>query len=971
MRAELALLAGDPGAALDALGRAADARRRRPRRRSRIRASRRSPATRASRRSPPGRRRRRRPSRCRPRSRRPVAAGLGANTAWDPGEERLVPRFAFAPAPDGAGAAAAAEDRRARDPARALAAAAAPPATTATSTTTATAATRRSTPAAHPQLAHVVYGPAARAADLDYGLADRLLFDGPTLGNSSTAITAGAALALAAARGADRARRHRPAPALAERGANQLYVYPAHRDWTPERGDLFPANTPYLLVSRGSSGSDRPFLEALALILAAFRPDTKARLVEEGLVVPTVQMVFRRSLQLGHLARGLPRRRRPPGGLRRHRDQRRPHGEPRQRRSPPTPSRRRCASRCSRRTSGSRASTSSATASPSSSSTPRPPSPGSGASKAGRRSILVSAAETRDPNGRALAFDWRLLAGRPGEGPRSSRSATASTARITLDWHDPFPVSEDDPTADRPHRRRGLRLERRPRQRPGDPQLVLPADRDRSTPTPRRDPDADPGGGRRGSSRSTTPTRAAPRPTPTRSSCRAPTGATNSPPTRPAASPAGPATARAATPRPSPPTARRILDRDAAGAPVPRRGRRLPARPRRRRPARRRGAFHRRLSRLSGRPRPLSAHDPSSRSPSSSRPTTAKPRSSRRSRACWRRAGATSSSSSSTTARRTARWRPRARVADPRLRVIAAPKNLGAAGARNLGAAEARGDWIAFQDSDDEWLPKKLEKQMARLLAPDAGLPRRLLRPADPRLARRDARRAAAAALPRPTPELTAVDGDILAQLLIGNLISTQTLVVRRDRFAALGGFDPETTPIEDWDFVIRLAADGADRLRRRAAGAAALLGRTRSPATAPARSPRPSAWSRRTPPPTPGTAQALAEQCYRIAGGHRQLGDLAAARAWLARARRADPAAAQALGDEPRPRRGPPARRRPGLLAGGRGRILSASGGDPPIGSTSPARRPANNRLSNHVDRRGSTASHPVTRGRPPRSPP
>ena len=32
-------------------------------------------------------------------------------------------------------------------------------------------------PAAHPQLAHVVYGPAARAADLDYGLADRLLFE--------------------------------------------------------------------------------------------------------------------------------------------------------------------------------------------------------------------------------------------------------------------------------------------------------------------------------------------------------------------------------------------------------------------------------------------------------------------------------------------------------------------------------------------------------------------------------------------------------------------------------------------------------------------------------------------------------------------------------------------------------------------------------------------------------------------------
>lgn len=59
---------------------------------------------------------------------------------------------------------------------------------------------------------------------------------------------------------------------------------------------------------------------------------------------------------------------------------------------------------------------------------------------------------------------------------------------------------------------------------------------------------------------------------------------------------------------------------------------------------------------------------------------------------------------------------------DPRVRLVRHPTNMGAAAARNTGVAEARGSFIAFQDSDDEWLPGKLERQMAALQgAPRAG----------------------------------------------------------------------------------------------------------------------------------------------------------------------------------------------------------------------------------------------------------
>jgi hypothetical protein len=52
-------------------------------------------------------------------------------------------------------------------------------------------------------------------------------------------------------------------------------------------------------------------------------------------------------------------------------------------------------------------------------------------------------------------------------------------------------------------------------------------------------------------------------------------------------------------------------------------------------------------------------------------------------------------------------------VNDPRLRLIVNPYSSTAAGARNAGVDHATGEWIAFLDDDDEWLPNKLERQIA------------------------------------------------------------------------------------------------------------------------------------------------------------------------------------------------------------------------------------------------------------------
>ena len=154
---------------------------------------------------------------------------------------------------------------------------------------------------AFPQLTRVEYSEQAKKRSLHHGLQAHFLFAHPTIGNSSTALTAGPFWrsqprhALTNPRG--------PLVLLTQYLSNHLYVYPEHRDHDVGRdgadgkghGDVIPANTPYMIISQGSSGSDVPFLNAAAATLAAFRPDVKRKLIQSHLLMPTVQMIFRMS----------------------------------------------------------------------------------------------------------------------------------------------------------------------------------------------------------------------------------------------------------------------------------------------------------------------------------------------------------------------------------------------------------------------------------------------------------------------------------------------------------------------------------------------------------------------------------------------------------------------------------------------------------------------------------------------------
>jgi glycosyltransferase involved in cell wall biosynthesis len=134
---------------------------------------------------------------------------------------------------------------------------------------------------------------------------------------------------------------------------------------------------------------------------------------------------------------------------------------------------------------------------------------------------------------------------------------------------------------------------------------------------------------------------------------------------------------------------------------------------------------------------------------------------------------------------------------DPRIRYIRHERNRGGSAARNTGIKAARGEYIAFQDSDDEWLPEKLSKQMQVFAngSIEAGVVyTRLWRIKDGKK------------VYTPSADLTQIQGNIHNKLLRGNFVATPTAVVRKECFERAGMFDEQLPRFQDWDLFIRIS---------------------------------------------------------------------------------------------------------------------------------------------------------------------
>jgi GT2 family glycosyltransferase len=118
----------------------------------------------------------------------------------------------------------------------------------------------------------------------------------------------------------------------------------------------------------------------------------------------------------------------------------------------------------------------------------------------------------------------------------------------------------------------------------------------------------------------------------------------------------------------------------------------------------------------------------------------------------------------------------------------------GVAAARNAGVRAAQGNYIAFLDSDDFWLPQKLERQIDFMLRAGAAISQ-----TDEVWVRNGVR-------VNPRNKHRKPSGDVFRASLELCLVSPSAVVMTRELFDRTGGFDEAFPVCEDYDLWLRIA---------------------------------------------------------------------------------------------------------------------------------------------------------------------
>lgn len=139
------------------------------------------------------------------------------------------------------------------------------------------------------------------------------------------------------------------------------------------------------------------------------------------------------------------------------------------------------------------------------------------------------------------------------------------------------------------------------------------------------------------------------------------------------------------------------------------------------------------------------------------------------------------------------------RFGDDRIRYVSHDENKGAAAARNTGIQAAVGEIIAFQDSDDTWKERKLNRQVEIFdtAGRDVGV-----------VYTGTWRQLPGYRTYIPGPDVEPKEGDISGALLKENFVTPQAAAVRTECFDRVGVFDDRLPPLEDWELWLRISED-------------------------------------------------------------------------------------------------------------------------------------------------------------------